>query len=491
MGVSVGQILRQHAVRAPNRVAVREGGRAIGYGALDESARRVASALRTLGVAPGDRVLLCAGNGADFVAAWFGAIYAGAVAVPAPILSASAELADRMQRARCAVALGDAERLPLLDQAGLRPVCIAELVACGGAVEHPALVEPGSDALILFTSGTTGRAKGARISHASLLLHTAGLVHHTLRLHEEDRVFGALPLTHSFGLRLALLAPLFAGASVALAQRFDPRASWALLHDEAITWAPVVPTMLAAWLRLPPARKPQWLRWVLSAGAPLPELLARRAEERLGAHVCQGYGLTEATFSTVDAPPERRVHGSVGRPAWGVEVRVGEGGEIEVRGHNAFSGYLDDDEATRAATRDGWVRTGDIGRIDGDGRLWVVDRKKDLVIRGGYNVYPAEVEAVLCRHPGVAEVAVVGRPDSYYGEEVVAVVVPRRGASLADLGAFAAGQIARTGRPRELVVVEALPVGPSGKVLKRVLRERIAAGELVPVPLDAGTGLSA
>ncbi|WP_373046605.1 class I adenylate-forming enzyme family protein [Vulgatibacter sp.] len=496
MGVNVGQILRQNAVRHPARVALVEGRGASRttstYGSIDERARRIAGGLLASGVGENDRVLLCAGNHEGFVAAFFGIVYAGAVVVPAPILSAPDEIALRVDRAGCRLALCDPEREALLRSAGTHGITIDALPEAA-PLDLPRELDPGADAMILFTSGTTGEAKGARISHASLLVHTATLVHHTLRLDIDDRVLGALPLTHSFGCRMALLAPFFAGAVVQLVPRFDAAATLALLDEESITWAPVVPTMLAAWLRQPRGPPPRALHWVLSAGAPLPAELACSAEHRLGVPVRQGYGLTEATFSTVDGPPDAPVLGSVGRPVWGVEVRIVDAdgatvghetdGEIEVRGHNAMTGYLDDPEAT-AAVRDGaWLRTGDVGHLDAAGRLYVVDRKKDLILRGGNNVYPAEVEEVLCRHPGVAEVAVVGRPDPYYGEEVVAVVVPHDGADLRDLGSFAAAHLARTKVPRELVVIDELPLGPSGKVLKRVLRDRIAQGALAPRPL--------
>jgi long-chain acyl-CoA synthetase len=229
---------------------------------------------------------------------------------------------------------------------------------------------------------------------------------------------------------------------------------------------------------------PPSLKWILSAGAPLADALCRRAEARLGCVVRQGYGLTEASFSTIDAPPAPRDVGSVGRPVAGVEVRIADGGEIEVRGPHRMLGYLDEEAATRAAIDgDGWLRTGDVGRLDDDGRLWVVDRTKDLVIRGGNNVYPSEVEAALAAHPAVADVAVVGRPDDYFGEEVVAVVVARGGHSVdaAALDAFARARIAATKLPREYAFVASLPLGPSGKVLKRELRRRLVDGTLATV----------
>jgi len=224
--------------------------------------------------------------------------------------------------------------------------------------------------------------------------------------------------------------------------------------------------------------RPRALRWVLSAGAPLADALCRRAEARLGCEVRQGYGLTEASFSTIDAPPAPRTIGSVGRPVAGVEVRIAADGEVEVRGPHVMAGYLDGTPAPVDAG--GWLRTGDLGRLDDDGRLWIVDRKKDLIIRGGNNVYPAEVEDVLATHPDVAEVAVVGRPDDYFGEEIVAVVVARAGhAPTADeLAAFARARLPAVKQPRELAFVDALPLGPSGKVLKRALRQQLADGTL-------------
>jgi long-chain acyl-CoA synthetase len=279
---------------------------------------------------------------------------------------------------------------------------------------------------------------------------------------------------------MVMLLALAVGARVVVQRRFDAAGALALLDGEGVTFWPAVPTMLAAVCAVAGA-PPRALGWVLSAGAPLADALCRRAEARLGCEVRQGYGLTEASFSTIDAPPAPRVVGSVGRTVAGVEVRIAADGEVEVRGPHRMVGYLDDDAATAAAFADGgWLRTGDVGRLDGDGRLWIVDRKKDLIIRGGNNVYPSEVEAALAAHPAVADVAVVGRPDDYFGEEVVAVVVVRAGQALtADaLGEFARTRLGATKVPREVAFVEALPLGPSGKVVKRALRQALVDGTL-------------
>jgi long-chain acyl-CoA synthetase len=248
--------------------------------------------------------------------------------------------------------------------------------------------------------------------------------------------------------------------------------------------------MYAAWAAQPGAPDFPALRWALSAGAPLADETCRRAEQRLGIEIRQGYGLTEATFCTMNAPPDRRVLGSVGKPVWGVEVRVvdaegrdavaGADGEVIARGHNTMNGYLHDPAATASAWKDGFLHSGDVGRFDAEGHLILVDRLKDMIIRGGYNVYPSEVEAVLAVHPDIEDVAVIGVPDAYYGEEVIAVIVPRAGAELdtTQLLQWVAPRVGKTKVPRGVAVVDAMPLGPSGKVLKRTLRDWVQQGRL-------------
>jgi long-chain acyl-CoA synthetase len=354
--------------------------------------------------------------------------------------------------------------------------------------------------MILYTSGTTGEPKGAMISHAALTRHTRILVEQVVHLDENDRILGVLPLAHSYGCRMVMLASLQARCPCVLLPRFHPMTSLQAMIEEQITWVPAVPTMYAAWGALPPGPRPERLRWCLASGAPLADEIARRAEARFGVEVRQAYGMTESTISTMNAPPDERVIGSVGRPAPGIEVRVvddderdlptGESGQVLLRGHNLMSGYLDDPAATAEALRGGWMHSGDVGRLDAEGRLYVVDRIKDMIIRGGNNVYPSEVEAALASHPGVREVAVVGRPDAYLGEEVVAVIVRADGTSASsdpsaagapsteELRAWAAARVAATKVPREYAFVDALPLGPSRKVLKRELRDQIASGSL-------------
>jgi long-chain acyl-CoA synthetase len=512
MGINAGQILRQTAVRMPERIAIRDVGLPGSsatehtYAELDARACAVASRLVELGLGVGDSVALIGENSADFVAAWFGCAYAGCALVPIPLLSAPPEVRFRVAHAGCRAVLFDAARAALVDTAlaglGAEPQrlvlsdALAPISTLAGSscVRHPADPPIGETALLLYTSGTTGVPKGAAISHASLALHTAILSQRVLGLGPDDRVLGVLPLTHSYGCRMAMLVSFFAGARVILLPRFDAARSLQLMHDEAITWVPAVPTMYAAWAALPDGPQPAALRWGLCAGAPLADETARRAERRLGVEVRQGYGMTEATFCTINAPPDQRVLGSVGKPVWGIDVRVvdehgadvaiGSDGEVVVRGHNAMSRYLHDPDATLAVSSGGFLHSGDVGRFDTEGRLAIVDRIKDLIIRGGYNVYPSEVEAVLATHADVQDVAVVGRPDAYYGEEVVAVIVKRPGCALAgpELLQWAEAQLGRSKRPREVAFVESMPLGPSGKVQKRTLRQWLADGTLLALP---------
>ncbi|MEM1417190.1 MAG: AMP-binding protein [Myxococcota bacterium] len=498
MALHVGALLRQPALRTPDTTALVDAdrGERHSYAALDAAARRAGAALVRAGVRPGDRVALVAANGPAFVAAWFGVLYAGAAVVPVPILSAPPELAFRLTHARCVALVHDAGCADLaadalrLVEGPLRTFDASALAGTGPALAT--LVDPPADlAMVLYTSGTTGKAKGAAIGHGSLVAHTAGLVQHVLGLRAVDAVLGVLPLTHSYGIRMAVLAPFYAGGRVVLAGRFDAAESLRVAADEGVAWLPGVPTMFRRWAEVPGVPWPD-LRWCLSAGAPLPAAIRERAEARLGASVRQGYGLTEATFSCIDAPPAEAAPATSGRPVWGVEVRLagdpplGASGEVLVRGQNLMLGYLDDPEGTAAVMDEGWLRTGDVGVFDAAGRLRIVDRLKDLILRGGANVYPSEVEDALQHHPGVRALAVVGRPDPDLGEEVVAVVVPRGRPGpgfAAELDAFARARLARNKVPRELALVDALPLGPSGKVLKRALREGLARGELTSTPL--------
>ncbi len=501
MNANVGSFLHRWAARDPALTAIIDSGRgdlACSYEALDREAGRVAASLVARGLGPGDRVAVCTDNGLEFVAAWFGAVYAGCTTLPIPVMSTSHEIAFRLEHAHCRALLCDAAHFDLSHDSTKRAGTDTEIIRVDEAIEDargempPAVCNPDALAMILYTSGTTGAAKGVCITHRSLGTHTAALVRHTLALSNKDRVLGTLPLTHSYGIRMTLLVPFCAGASTVFVPRFSPERTLDLCTKHEVTWLPGVPTMFVAWAdqaRQPP---PPALRWSMSAGAPLVEDLRLRAEERLGATVRQGYGLTEATFSTINAPPDEAVPRSVGQPVSGVEIRIGNEdakalptgtrGEVLVRGQNVMAGYLDDKTATAHVMRGGWLHTGDIGVVDEVGRLTVVDRSKDLILRGGHSIYPFEVESAVGAHPAVADIAVVGEPDNYYGEEVVAVIVLRTPVTLHELDAWARERLAPHKIPRRYAFVEGLPQGASGKTFKRLLRDQLISGELEASP---------
>jgi long-chain acyl-CoA synthetase len=498
MGCNIAQVIRHWAVRDPERPALAlddAAGVELSYGALDERARQSAARLLDEGFVPGDRLAVCVPNGLGFIDAWFGGLYAGCTILPIPPMSSGAELADRLVRADCRGLACEAGALQSQQAHALCPSVLqldAQTLASGTRrVDGPHDVAAESIAMLLYTSGTTGTAKGAMISHASLAVHTAALVHHVLGLTRDDRVLAALPLTHSYGIRMTLLAPFYAGARTHLLGRFQPARVRSLLASEPISWFPGVPTMFHALVHdgsvQPP---PRALRWCLSAGAPLPRELRLAAEERLGVPVRQGFGLTEATFSTIATPDDDGAADTVGKPVFGVELRIvdehgqrlaaGQPGEVCIRGPNMMVGYLDDPAATAATVRDGWLHSGDVGLLDDAGRLVVVDRIKDMIIRGGFNVYPAEVEAVLITHGAVRDAVVVGVPDERYGEEVLAALVlhPEQSLDRHELDAFCRERLSRVKVPRLLTLLPALPVGASGKVQRREVKRRALAGEL-------------
>ena len=500
MTANVGFFLRNRAEQDPGRPAIVDAGRdevVVSYGELDRRASAVATRLRARGIGVGDRVAICMENGLEFVSAWFGAVYAGCATLPIPPSSTAREIAFRLDHASCGALLNDAKHAEVSREALAR--AHEQLPALRGdealkttpGDARPEALPPDAFAMLLYTSGTTGAAKCACITHGSLQAHTRALAEKTIQLSEEDRILGTLPLTHSYGIRTTLLLPFLAGATTVFVPKFSPRRTLELCSAHGVTWLPGVPTMFIAWADEQTAPAPASLRWCMSAGAPLSEDVRLRAERRLGAPVRQAYGLTEANLTAINAPPDRAVPGSSGRPVAGVEIRIaaesgaalpqGAHGEVLVRGPNVMAGYLDDRLATAHVLRDGWLHTGDIGFVDEAGRLTIVDRTKDLILRGGASIYPSEVESVLASHSSVREVAVIGEPDAYYGEEVVAVVVPSEPVRAEQLDRWVRERLAPYKTPRRYAFVDELPRSASGKALKRRLRDRLAAGDLEAV----------
>ncbi len=504
MHLSLASILREPAWRTPERTAVIEGGVESTYGELWEAALARAGALADLGVGPGDRVALLAANTTDFVTAYYGTLVAGGVVVPIPPMLVAGEIADL---------LGDSEARVFLVQEDLAAAGRAaveslptELVILRGdgeadLVARAAAARPLADAVgrgpldpavVFYTSGTTGKPKGALLTHLNLVMNCFVNAFMANGFRPDDVVLGCLPLFHTFGQTVALNSAFLLGGKVVLQPRFDAGEALALMREHEVDVMVGVPTMYVALLEALGDATPPALRVCISGGAPLPVAVLEQFEARFGCRIQEGYGLSETSpTATANQPAIGLRPGSIGHPLWGVEVEIAaadveeriellgpeEKGEIVIRGHNVFAGYLGQPEQTAAAMVDGWFRTGDIGVKDPEGFRHVVGRKKDMILRGGFNVYPRDVEEVMARHPAIAQVAVVGIPHPSHGEEVLAVVVldpAETPPTPDDLLDWTRERVARHRRPRLVVFVDELPLGPTRKVLKRELRERFA-----------------
>ncbi|MFF2325493.1 MULTISPECIES: long-chain fatty acid--CoA ligase [unclassified Streptomyces] len=506
MFLSVASVLGESARTCPDRVAVVDSGTRITYRELWSRALSCAGALRASGVRPGDRVAVLLPNTADFLYTYYGALAAGATVVPVHGLLVADEVAYVLRHSGSVTLISGGPLWPVAEEgaraAGVR--ALRGVPAGGEPLPAPEPAAPDATAVILYTSGTTGRPKGALLTHLNIVMNASVVAHDLLDLDGDDVVLGCLPLFHSYGQTCAMNATLRAGATLVLMPRFSGAGALELLAAEGVSVFMGVPTMYHALVeaakdvaardtterdtteRDTAERRPT-LRAAVSGGAALPVAVLERFEETFATQVLEGYGLTETSpVATFNQPRLGRRPGTVGHPVWGVEIAVadaavedavvrlpdGEVGEVVVRGHNIFAGYLDDPEATAAAVVDGWFRTGDLGVRDEDGFLSIVDRKKDLVIRGGFNIYPREVEEVLVRHPAISEAAVIGVPDEARGEEVCAVVVLRADAGAVteeDVIAWSRDRLGRHKYPRIVRFTETLPLGPTGKVLKRAL----------------------
>ncbi|MFI5061609.1 MAG: long-chain fatty acid--CoA ligase [Actinomycetales bacterium] len=507
--MSVASILTETAHRSPENVALIFGPQQITYGELWEQTRRYAGALRARGIGEGDSVALLVPNVPDFPRAYYAILALGAVVVPVHALLKAGEIeyvlrdsgakllicaAPLLAEGAKGAALAGLETLSVLipdEQAGALPFARLEDEA---AAAHPIDTyvprDPFDTATILYTSGTTGKPKGAEGCHFSLVEQVNVLAAGALDVTPDDRILGCLPLFHTFGQTCVMNLAFRVGAAVVLVPKFDGVTALNLMNANQCTVMTGVPTMYIALLeaaKANPERPP--LRYGMSGGAAIPVAVIERMKEVYGIDVHEGYGLTEtspvATFNHRGMPT--RV-GTVGTPIWGVDVEIadaevddriellprGELGEIVIRGHNLMKGYLNLPQANAEAIVDGWFRTGDLGTKSGDDYITIVDRKKDMIVRNGYNVYPREVEEVLSTHPAVAMCAVFGVSDETHGQEIMAVVtlMPESTATGDDLVAFVREHVAAYKFPRRVEVLEVLPLGPSGKVLKRELIAR-------------------
>ena len=453
-------LLEATARRRPRKAALVWDGGALSRGKLERHAGGFARSLAERGVKSGDRIALSIPNRWSFAVALWGGWKCGATVVPLnPLLT-------------------PAERAKVL--AHLGPKLVVDAVGDEQA-DWPSVAVEDSPALILYTSGSTGQPKGAVLSHAALDFSSRSWAEPVMALTPEDRVLGVLPFSHSYGLNGALLAPLWAGVTLVLLERFSPEEVLGAIARHRVTVFPGVATMFRRLLDSPALASADLssLRVALSGAAPCPWELAQEWRRRTGVRILRGYGMTEL-FRPISyvAGDATDLPDAIGRPVPGVDVRAvdedgrplppGEVGELWIKSPAAMDGYLDAPEETRAVLEGGWFKTGDLASVSADGFVRIVGRKRELILRGGYSVFPAEVEAALLTHPAVIEAAVIGVAHAELGEDVVAFATVRAGSTALpeELIAHCKERLAAYKYPRRIVIVDQLPKGATGKVLK-------------------------
>ena len=473
----------------PEHVAIRLDDTAIPYGALGQAAARVAGWLQELGVQPGDRVGVSLPNIPHMPVIYYGILWAGGVVVPVNPLFKAREfayvLADSESRVLFAWDGVAEEAGKGAAEAGCEFISVVPAEFLGSVMAHAPVGLVDRDdhdtAVVLYTSGTTGSPKGAELTHANMARNaeiSVALVAAT----PEDVVFGGLPLFHSFGQTVMMNMAVLAGATLTLIPRFEATKALEVLQRDRVTIMGGVPTMYVALTQHPDKADYDLsaLRVCVSGGASLPVEVLRGFEEAFGAILLEGYGLSETSpVASFNHPDRPRKPGSIGQPIDGVAFRLVDDewndvaqdaiGEIAIKGHNVMKGYLGKPEATAQVMRDGWFRTGDLARRDEEGYYYIVDRAKDMIIRGGFNVYPREVEEVLYEHPAVSHAAVVGIPHPELGEEVAAAITLKPGATATadELRAFVKERVAPYKYPRVIWITQDLPMTATGKILKR------------------------
>jgi long-chain acyl-CoA synthetase len=502
MSENLATILTDTAAKHGDRTAFKLDDVELTYTVLDGSSARIAALLKAKGLEPGDRVGLMLPNVPYFPAIYYAVLRAGGIVVPMNVLLKAREVAfylgdsgarflfawhDFADAAEAGAQEAGAECIPV------KPGEFEQMVMEHEPLEEVADSSAEDTAVILYTSGTTGKPKGAELTHANLRKNCTVTQETLGELSHEDVMLGALPLFHTFGQTCTMNSAVAVGACVTMLPRFDPEKALEIIERDKVTVFQGVPTMYNAMLHANAADTvdASCLRLCMSGGAAIPVELIRGFEEKFGCAILEGYGLSETSpVASFNHPDRERKPGSIGTPIEGVEMQVwdddgnqvpqGEVGEIVIRGHNVMKGYWERPEATEEAIDDdGWFRTGDMAKMDEDGYFFIVDRKKDLIIRGGYNVYPREIEEVLYEHPAIQEAAVVGVPDESLGEEVGAAVVLKQGESLDadEIKAYVKDQVAAYKYPRKVWFEDELPKGPTGKILKREIEvpEQVAA----------------
>jgi len=482
---------QDHATRPALRLGEDE---LLTYADLDDATARVAGLLREHGVEPGDRVGIMLPNVPEFAIAYYGVLRAGGVVVPMNVLLKRREVAFYLGDPEAKLVFAWHEFADAAEQGAsevgaecvvVEPDSFRRLLESTDPVSSVVERAAEDTAVILYTSGTTGKPKGAELTHSNLAIN-ADVMKQVFSIAPEDVILGALPLFHAFGQTCALNTSVSAGAELVLLARFDAGRALQTMERYGVTVFEGVPTMYSALLHHPEREQfdVSALRLCVSGGAALPVEVLRAFEEAFGCVILEGYGLSETSpVASFNHPGRERKPGSIGTPIEGVEMKLvdlhrrdsesGEPGEIAIRGHNVMKGYWNRPEATaEAIDADGWFYSGDIARVDDEGFFFIVDRKKELIIRGGYNVYPREIEEVLYEHPAVREAAVIGIPHPDLGEEVGAAVALKADQRVteAELRDYVKSNVAAYKYPRHVWFVDELPKGPTGKILKREIK---------------------
>ncbi|MFL5833726.1 MAG: long-chain-fatty-acid--CoA ligase [Solirubrobacterales bacterium] len=491
MGLNLASTVTESAAAEPAAVAVRLGELELTYAELDERSARLAAVLREKGLQQGDRVGVMLPNVLEFPISYYGVLRAGGVVVPMNVLLKRREIAFYLEDSGAKLLLAwhgfEEEAREGAAEAGaelieVEPQSFARLLAGQEPETGLAATEEGDTAVILYTSGTTGKPKGAELTHFNLHRNAQIASETTCEVKRGDIALGALPLFHSFGQTVSMNASLRVGATLTLLPKFDPGEALEIMQRDGVTHFYGVPTMYGALLHHPGREEfdTSSLRICITGGASMPVEVLRGFEEAFDCELLEGYGLSETSpVASTNHPGRPRKPGSIGTPLREVEMKVvdeednevaqGEVGEIVIRGHNVMKGYWQRPDATEEAMRGGWFHTGDMARVDEEGYFFIVDRKKDMIIRGGYNVYPREVEEVLYEHPKVREAAVLGVPHDQLGEEIGAAVVCHEGEELTpgEVSEYVKERIAAYKYPRLVWFMDDLPKGPTGKILKR------------------------
>ncbi len=500
---SIASLLKDTASKMPDRLAVRFIGSSTTYAELDQMSDRMANGLKKKGIGPGDHVALYCINSPHFMVSYFGILKTGASVVPINLLLHPEEVQYLLQDSECKALIFHEVKNEAVAAIKSSLDSVKHYIAIGkntfpGADNFARIVseEPGTPllvapdkshdvAVILYTGGTTGLPKGAMLTHDNLLSNITSVINALELDRHEDTFITVLPMFHSFGATVGFLSPVAAGSKVVALPQFAPEATCKVIQDEKATVFLGVPTMYAMMANLPQELhyNLRTLRICISGGAAMPIPVLERFEKRYGVIIYEGDGPTECSPVTCVNPiGGRRKIGSVGIPIPGVgmkvmddegnEMPVGKIGEVCVKGKNVMKGYWNQPEETKAAFHGEWFRTGDLGRMDEDGYFYLVDRRKDMIIVHGINVYPRQVEEVLYKHPDVAEAAVIGIPDELHGELPKAFVSLKAGhdAKPREIIQFCRSHLGKHEIPRWVEIIPALPKSAAGKILKRELR---------------------